>query len=414
VLADATLSRLFPNVTEHGGPTGFVYRSTGSGSGVQLIAFASLIIESSWRSLQPLSRTPTIDEFLQAVTDTLHVIRRAILKKSTVVRALVGLAGIQLADRQSIDLPFGRLRAMREGDRAFMPPVSFTRGTVVAQQATTGSLSDPNGNAVLDIQVPYRIKVTPPDPAPHDWPIELVSDAGASKCVETLRLALLLSGDGAVGPVAHIAWRIFIDPFDVGNAWTAWDTTRLPGFTPTALDDDALGAVAGWVRRVHVSRGSKIDIAVRRTLQAASERSDPSDALIDCVVAWENLVGSSEGEPTLRVSSALGWLLGGGSADQRLSYQRAASSMYALRSKIVHGNKVLTPKEAAGKRDEALALTMRILRTLFERRPDLLEDCKDGNERSLRLILDRQPAPIETSQIGSEIAQGPAGSDTRN
>jgi hypothetical protein len=60
--------------------------------------------------------------------------------------------------------------------------------------------------------------------------------------------------------------------------------------------------------RVDAGRTPKTNIAVRRTLQAAGERTDPSDALIDCVVAWDNLVGSSAGESTFGVSSALGWL----------------------------------------------------------------------------------------------------------
>lgn len=164
VLADATLCRLFPDNTEHGGRSGFVYRSTGAGSGVQLVSFATVILDSAWRSLQPMNRQPTLAEFLQAVADTLAPIRRAILGKSTVVRALIGLAGIRLSEGQSIDLPFGRLRTMTEGDREFMPPVTFLRGAVAARQGGGEALADPNGNAVLDIRVPYRIKLTPPDP----------------------------------------------------------------------------------------------------------------------------------------------------------------------------------------------------------------------------------------------------------
>ena len=81
-----------------------------------------------------------------------------------------------------------------------------------------------------------------------------------------------------------------------------------------------------------------MDVAARRMISAMAERKDSADALVDLVIVWENLFGSRQGEPTLRVSAALGWLLGS-SAEEREAISSRAARLYSLRSDIVHGNR---------------------------------------------------------------------------
>jgi hypothetical protein len=50
-------------------------------------------------------------------------------------------------------------------------------------------------------------------------------------------------------------------------------------------------------------------MSIRRILRAVSERKEPEDTLIDAVIVWENLFGSSQ-ETTLRVTMSVAWMLG--------------------------------------------------------------------------------------------------------
>jgi hypothetical protein len=164
---------------------------------------------------------------------------------------------------------------------------------------------------------------------------------------------------------------------------------------PTALTTAEANAWRDWTLLVDTKRQKNINVSIRRTLLAAAERPDPTDALVDAVIAWENLVGSREGEPTLRVAAAMAWLLGK-DGDDRQKIRRQVAKVYGLRSEIVHGNRFLTPQEAATRREEALTITLQALRVLFKDRPELLVECKDSNERSLRLILDEhEPQPSD-------------------
>jgi hypothetical protein len=124
---------------------------------------------------------------------------------------------------------------------------------------------------------------------------------------------------------------------------------------------------------------------MRRCISAAHERADPADRLVDAVIVWENLFGTSEGEPRLRVSAAMAWLLGADGKDRR-RLQLALKRIYDARSKVVHGGDV-APQELAGTALDALTYSVDIMRVLFRDRQDIL-GLADGAARSLAVLLD--------------------------
>jgi hypothetical protein len=226
---------------------------------------------------------------------------------------------------------------------------------------------------VLELDVPYKIKIvdqSPGLPTPT-FPVDLISSQAVESALECLRLGLLLSSKREQSPNVVGTWRTYFESLDPGRS-TSWnDPRRSPNFVPTQLSPRESTGWGEWSELIARLRNKTIDVAVRRTLMAAADRPDPSDALVDAVIAWENLVGSREGEPTLRVSASLAWLLGR-SASDREAVRKRVSALYGTRSDIVHGNKFLDPKQAAELKGEALAITLNTFRAMLKKRPELL------------------------------------------
>ena len=153
---------------------------------------------------------------------------------------------------------------------------------------------------------------------------------------------------------------------------------------PTQLTDAEVDAWSEWYDRLKTSHVAKIELALSRILRAVAERREPSDVLIDSVIAWENLFGTKEGEPTFRVTMCLAKLLEQ-ELEARLKLRTRLGKIYALRSKIVHGGGAL------GRNDhplcnEALDVAIRAVRTLTTDRADILK-LPDGAHRSAALLL---------------------------
>jgi hypothetical protein len=387
VLKDEGLAKLFPVEDQQSGRHGVVRSSTGWGRGIQLALFADEVVRSGWRIAEHRHGTPTLEEFATEVIRALDFARGAAEGRNLSITALVGIAGVRLADVGTLNLPWGGLRAVTPRDEEFIPPgLAGKLGTTTAEG--TPIEIDYAGDLVMQFEVPYAIQITSSyDAAPERWPVELAAPQIVEHNLESLRLGLLFSSERRPRPTVTGTWRVFLDPigFGGGTSWT--DPRQLPSLRPSELGRKEAQAWEGWTARVDAHRVPGIEIALKRTLSAAAERGDPSDALIDAVIAWENLVGSSEGEPTLRVSAALAWLLGA-NGDERRDLRRRISKLYGLRSKIVHGDRVLAPDQAETKREEAVDIAIWGLKRLFAERVDLLHDCKDSNERSLKLILD--------------------------
>jgi hypothetical protein len=155
--------------------------------------------------------------------------------------------------------------------------------------------------------------------------------------------------------------------------------------TPRRVPPIVADRLADLASAVHRHRRTKLDVAIRRTISGMASRGDQVDALVDLVIAWESLFGSRRGEPTLRISAALGWLLGT-TLDEREAYRGQAAKIYDLRSDIVHGNRDVPPQEASEALTGARAITLAALAKLFTERTELLA-MDTGDDRSRQLIM---------------------------
>jgi hypothetical protein len=115
-----------------------------------------------------------------------------------------------------------------------------------------------------------------------------------------------------------------------------------------------------------------------------SEHHDYVDALIDAVVAWENLVGSAP-ETTFRVTAALAYLIEP-DANARLERRSELAKLYRARNEIVHGQRA-GPKDPNAPH-KAIDVAVEAFRTLLGRRQDLLE-LRKSEDRANKLLMGR-------------------------
>jgi hypothetical protein len=384
VLADADLSRLFVAESESGGWTSMIYRSTGSGGTLQLWSLPDLLLTGAWWSAQ-LMQAHDHEALAAELVRLIALLRRAARGETCEVKAVVAFAGIVLDGVEAIDLPFGTLRPVRDDERDFAPPSlkGMVSHTTADGDSITASYA---GDVVLETEVDYRIAVEEPDyDVAGEWPPGMRDFERLEADLDSLRLAsLLVSDDSAMLTVAP-TWRLVFDPLSWGPL-QSWSDPRIgPSIAPRRLAAAAAEELAEWSRAIHHNRSPRTDVAVRRVISASAVRVDPVDALVDLVIAWENLFGSRQGEPTLRISAALGWLLGS-TPDEREKYRSRASKAYTLRSDVVHGHRPVTAQEAADMLVEARTMTRAALWDLFSERTDLLK-MKNGDERSRALIM---------------------------
>jgi Apea-like HEPN len=384
VTADPELRQLFQENNETIGRHGHILSSAGRGGDIQLTMFAERLIRNGWQRLRIENRMPTLAGFVDVVVALVAFTRDAVMGRPLTTTARIGLIGLRLPDETPILLPWGRLRGVREDDRADIP--SSTGGALMTTTAAGHQVViDYSGDIVMETDIPYRIRI-----GAHDitagWPADLRDSELVQRRVETVQLGLLLALPREPQPMVVVAWQKILDPLSQG-ASVGWnDTRRTPNLVPYQLAQEDVDQWVQWIADVDTHRIPSIEVAIRRTIRSVIERADPSDALVDAVIAWENLVGSREGEPTLRVSAALAHLLET-SAEGRRSRQTAIKKLYNVRSDVVHGNRSLDPQEAWNKSREARMIAVDALRKLFRDRPELLHDCNDGNLRSLRLIV---------------------------
>lgn len=388
VTADAQLSRIFSEEGEHTGVYGHILRSTGQGGSLQISMFAETLVSSGWKMAEiSTSNLPTVDEHVEATLTQLNIVRSALESKRVEVPVRIGLTGVLLHSTQPLNLGWGILRRADERDQRVAP--KSLEGQVGGTRSDGTSVTvNYSGDVVLEATIEYRVLLQEFD-LESEWPEKLRANERIGRLVESVQLGALLSEEyNTTEPIMVLpTWYYIHDPLSSGYNMS-WSDPRLArAFMPKQLSEAEETEWCRFASAVEEHRTKYIDVAIRRTLRASSERKDFSDVLVDTVIAWENLAGSQQGEPTLRVSSSLARLLEGEFL-KRKKLRTELAGIYSTRSDTVHGNKQPPARELIEKSHRALEITIKTLRLLFTDRLDLLKECKGGDERSIRILME--------------------------
>lgn len=329
--------------------------------------FPGLLIESAAREVLASGRSQRdAGPIIEALPDVLAAVRQLIAGGTVCAWAGAAFTGVRLPEGTQLDTALGMLRCATEPERNHRP---------------SGS---PAAWSIMEAELPlrWRLGERPPGTEPE------ISDA--FKTVNAKAARLPLAGLLALGRenVPRITWSYIRAPL---RQWgpDSWPV-RLGWSDHTNQEIDPLNAeqqaeLVEWCQLVHDRHQPSIAIAERRVLSSISDRPyDQEDALIDAVIAWENLFGhGSNVEMTFRVTTAIAILL---ETDLTKRSQMAAElrKIYGDRSTIAHGSKLSAKRNLPAIRDRAIEITVLALRSLFRDHPNLLAD----TDRGMHLLLE--------------------------
>ncbi len=389
VAADPDLARLFPPTLSR--PTQqplFIYRSTGAGGTTQLELLPDLLLGAAWARARATNREDigAVAEELAAVVD---VVRRAARDEPVKVPVLVAFTGLLPDAIERVELPYGIVRPVAPHERSLAPQAIEGNLSHTVAEGDTVVVSYA-GDLLLETEVPYRLRgvIMRASDALPDWPTNMRAFDDVQSNIDTTRLAALLAGTSEAPLILVPTWRLTFDPLGSGPMIGWNDPRALPGLAPRRLTRAVADDVAELARAISRQRRPDFDVALRRTLSGMTSRGDPSDALVDLVIGWENLFGSDRGELRFRISAAIAWILGADAAD-REQLQAQAMKIYDDRSKILHGS-APRPEQIQESLAAAREITVRLLRALFTERRDILA-LTTASARSKAVILGGSP-----------------------
>ncbi|MEV6831199.1 hypothetical protein [Amycolatopsis sp. NPDC051102] len=382
-LEDAVIGAIFETEVEHSGRTAMMYANTGSGGSLQLLMLSELLLNRAWRRMDSARRAPAL--FAQQAVSELRLARDLMAGKTRAIPAKIAFAGVLLPPGAQLKLDCGVIRAASGADRKLAP--ESLKGQLQGTDADgVTTLINYDGDVILDYDYPFRVRFTKTEMSdrPQPFPDDMRPPASFASAVTRLRFSLMLAADRPSRVQLVQTWQSIDAPLNAGSTISWSDPRQGTGIMPVQLTESELTAWGEWYERLNTTHVARIELALSRILRAIAERREPSDVLIDSVIAWENLFGTSEGEPTFRVTMCLAVLLEE-STEARQELKKQLGAIYGLRSKVVHGSRNLKESEYP-LCQEALEVAIRAIRTLVSERADILE-LSDGALRSTKLLL---------------------------
>lgn len=383
--SDTTLSQLYPQENAHLGRSSYIRDTLGRGSSVQMTLFADTVVKAAWDVTTMTTEYGSFHDLLVNINLIVDVIRDAIDGKEAQLPARIFFTGITTAG-STIETPWGPLRPITDAQRRAAPDILDGAIGGMGENGNEVTVSY-GGEIVLETSVPFVLEIAPLPEGDDDLGDQPDAKAAQELWRQTdgVMLAAFLGVDRSLGSwaTARFTWQWIADPLTPGSSTALGNPKASPSFMPYELSEHDCQEMSVWSN--HIDQWPPaVDIAVARVLSAAQTRSDPTDRLVDSVIAWENLFGSSQGEPRLRISAAMARLLAN-TREDRERLQSEVKELYDLRSKIVHGG-TFKKRTLSADANRALDLARASLRAMFQNRREVL-NLADGAQRSLRLIL---------------------------
>ncbi|MFJ9980178.1 hypothetical protein [Streptomyces cyaneofuscatus] len=377
-MQDASLSKLFPPRGEGARDHPLTESAewvvnVGTGGTRNLMGVLSGLIFDARLRVALAGKALTFQSLSESLEHSLATLRLLAEGKEANVPAVIGFSGIHLNEGQSIRFTDGVLREVRPAERQLLLHGSHAVGAVYETTYPARILDafqlDPGSDNWAKLFNKYRARIEE-------------SFRSLEYALDKVRLALVLGSeeDGLLAPKEEA--RTIIDPANLGGSvyWNTGDQT--PNNTSIKPEKhEELVMIYDVIRKKHPE---SLNIAMTRLLSAVTSRRDSNDALIDALIAWENIFGTRT-ETTFRVTASLAKILKE-IPEERANLQKELAKLYGIRSAMVHGAKEPTPDAAATNRERVIRIAIDALRALYFERPELLSMISE--DRSKRVLLE--------------------------
>ncbi|MFE0402412.1 hypothetical protein ACFW19_11055 [Streptomyces nigra] len=384
VLRDAQLRYLFPEYVDRDPDEldhaalrrvdSLLYFDPGQGGSYQLPLLASHLVNSAYTRCA-VTGDHSFASYMDAVERNLADARAMAAGRTARLPVVLGFSNIALSGIDRFELPSGHLRRVAALDACFLP-------------------SKVSVDALLILDVPVRIAVKARHPKNEERGVEAWDRAQKSFRewrnslqwqVDCHRLAFMLADSETHRSGAIQVLQVAVNPL-LGSASAWWSDSKVQtSAAAVSIDASKVEGFRGWVEDVTVQHPRSLRVAMRRILSAASTRTDPTDSLVDAVLAWENMFSDSP-ETSLRVCGSLALLLEPFDRDKRRVLVKELTGIYATRSAIVHGNaKEPSVETVYVDGDRALEAAVEAMRRLYKN-PELLRS-QNASTRGKEVLL---------------------------
>lgn len=361
LLEDQDLNSLLPRDGSCG-PMIFSIRNRGSAN---LDGIVTGLLQNAYKQVLLKNASYLEDVFTRNVLEGYQELIRTARGEKTLITCVYKLVGINLEKSLWITTPWG-----------------FIRGIQAKPQVTNMELTPTQPSAILvtSIQVQAQIlRDYSAQPKINLADIELIK---RNHILTSLVFAMTLSEQKPYAPL--VTSGSILIPFSGGEITETYLTTNSI-LSEVVVEETQVKAIEDTANILYNNYSHRIKVASTRIISAISQRLDKSDSLIDAIIAWENLVGTST-ETVFRVTAALTNLLEL-DKDKRLDFRKKLKDIYNVRSRIVHGDSV-DVKKIVKASDDAINIALQAITELCKRKGDWLSI--KSEELSERLILESQ------------------------
>jgi len=316
----------------------------GGGSRVSPTGLLTGLLSSAFLHVYSLRLPRDETTFVRTVLEGFEELHRAARGERVRAYLIFGIGGVKLADERQVSTPWGVMRPA--------PPTSLERSIRVGFQPVTRCLLAES-----------RLVTVKFDRAESPQETFDSSEIAADSLYLLLPLACSLASSDTTEPAAPlVTWSTVLLPF---QGATGYGIPFLPSRWRPEIDvTSQISEIEEWSRIVESSHARSVDVAARRLVSAIAHRIDRGDALIDAVIVWENIVGTST-ETTFRVTAALAKALQPDRTKRR-SFRKTLGRVYTVRSSVVHGAAV-DPAKIDDAASKAIDVALRILAFSYKR-----------------------------------------------
>lgn len=359
---DPELASLLPRADEL---DPFIMSAASGGSRVGFAGILTALLTNAAKQLfvQGIERTDSA--FVRSVLENYEELKRAVRGEKIRSYAVYGLAGLSLDHDIQLTTPWGTIRAIQED-----PP---TRAFFAQPRPTT--------SALLVTPRLERLFISRENEPQFPGLDQTVTESIQRTQTLTPLLFALSSLDRESVTAPVITFQTTILPISTGMGYSS-PLHSNPFVSNYVVERGQVKAIEDLAAILAENYNESMQLASIRTVQAISQRIDRSDALIDAVMAWENLVGTRS-ETVYRVTAALARLLES-QDDKRRSFRKELQDIYNIRSRVVHGD-VVEPQAIQIASDGAVRIALRAMLEIYRRGGAWL--AMSSNERSEMLIL---------------------------